>query len=244
MLLADAPVEVLVLVLQHVPLQQRMSNCALVQHSWSQAAAAATTEVSCTNLTPAAASSLAEQLNSSSWAQHITSLKLAMSRKHSAADKMPRFWVPQLSCPKLQQLDLRYFDLDLFSNGTSVLEGCPALQSLCLQSCSVQDEPQPALSALSATTGLTNVRVESLKTPLADGKGKVVSYLADPKPLRSLNHLQELHISETDNGEAIEELWGKNFEQSAAQQQQQDEGVMLLLPSLTSLVIHCGDIEY
>ena len=104
------PHDVLVHIMQHVPLTKRMSSCSLVQQSWREAAAEATTSITLTDIPSATGTALVCKLatNSTSWAQHITSISL--EQRIAAANQL-EVALPQLACAKLLQLHLSGFIL-------------------------------------------------------------------------------------------------------------------------------------
>jgi hypothetical protein len=97
-------------ILQQVTLTERMSSCSLVQQSWREAAAAATTSITITDIPPATAAALVGQLSSNGtiWTQHITRISL---EQRVASVSVLEVVLPQLACPKLRQLHVSGFIL-------------------------------------------------------------------------------------------------------------------------------------
>ena len=95
------PSEVLVHVLQHVPLRDRLCSCALVQQSWRHAAAAATHSIQLQNSTPARCSQLLDWLPQHG--QQVLHLDVQAANRQCCNTPLM-----QLPCPKLTSLKLQY----------------------------------------------------------------------------------------------------------------------------------------
>lgn len=98
------PPEVLVLVLEHVPLDSRLRSCALVQRGWHKAAVAATKVISITLKNSEQWDSLQDWL-----IQHgsdVTSLCVFTSADNDCS-YCHRMYIRELPCPKLQRLELQ-----------------------------------------------------------------------------------------------------------------------------------------
>lgn len=90
-LMSNLPATVLPQILQHVPLQQRLRDCAQVCQAWAAAAAMATTNISLADLTAEKLPSLQAWIEQHG--QGLVSLELGVSQAEL-----------QLPCPKLLQL--------------------------------------------------------------------------------------------------------------------------------------------
>jgi hypothetical protein len=232
------PQDVLVHILQHVPLTERMSTCSLVQKCWKDAAAAATTSIALKGMTAARATAIAAQLANSStfWAKHITRISLEQHAVSVGSLEV----VLQLACPKLQQLHLSGFILTPAANTQSssagsgsadsqgLSLGCPLLQELSLTSCWVETaeapstQSQSALSLLTALPALTKLHLGAIKVSVA-APGGGNHRTPNLGPLSALAGLQELSLEKP-------KAWQLQGIFCRSNQQQ-------LLPSLTKLSI-------
>jgi hypothetical protein len=142
--LTSLPDEVLKLVMQHVPLQERLTSCCLVNRRLHTAAVAATeqlqlllSERNCTWQhfisigTPERGQSVLAWLNH--YGEHLTYLKMT---------SFPTQPVQQLPCPNLQQLVLDGCSVQLGATADGspgVLQGCRKLTCLELWRCEITD---------------------------------------------------------------------------------------------------------
>jgi len=163
-------------VLQHVPLQQRMSDCALVSTTWAAAADAATVRVT-VKLNPAGVSAL------QSWLQHNGRQVVALTVGHHFQHPFGQL---QLPCAELLQLTrlevsrhslaLKHEEHDSTCNDTnssstaaprpaSVL--LPKLRSLSLKGgiCRSVTMDITTLLQLTALTALTSLDLHALALP-------------------------------------------------------------------------------
>jgi hypothetical protein len=104
--LSDLPVRLVAGILQHVPQQQRLGQCAMVCSAWALAAARATVHVVCEELQPDAVPALQSWL--SKHAAQLLGLELYMNWRHQCVLQLP---VDRLT--KLQSLRLQSFKLQL-----------------------------------------------------------------------------------------------------------------------------------
>ena len=200
--LSDLPDEVLVVLMQHVPLQQRLCGCARLSKKFLRAAAAATTSIKHHASKVDTVYGLQAYLQSHGTVVVNLDLKPALTPLH---------WLPyalqQLPCPGLLQLQLTdtlvQFTAIPGSQQPGILSSCTSLTSLCLLNCYVMD-PSQHLGALSVLQDLQELVVRwdadssrRASQPLSLLPGSLLSqlvrltsiYLSNTMRFGSLEHL-------------------------------------------------------
>jgi hypothetical protein len=171
--LTDLPDEVLKLVMQHVPLMERLASCCLVSRKMHAAAVAATSQLSFGSTTVPRSESALKWL--CHYGHHLTSLWLA-------ACPQP---LQQLHCQHLQQMELCTCSVQLgaAADGTlGVLHRCTNLTSLIINS-HIFDTPAGAVvDSLSSLVHLQHLRLR----PVA-GRW-TVTMRPDDQPVGGLSH--------------------------------------------------------
>lgn len=161
------PHEVMVMVLQLIPLHERLSSCSLVQRRWAAAAAAS-------NNMEANITSEQQLAQLQAWLQqhgrHLTSLQL--SSKCSGGTQVK---LKHLPCPNLLELQLRNLMVGLApgrqtrQHKPGVLAACTRLQRLRFDDyCTFQD-PRDDLVALAANKSIRNLDVQQYGCHIDDG---------------------------------------------------------------------------
>jgi len=169
----NLPATVLTQILQHVPLQQRLRDCALVCQAWAAAAAMATTSISSSDLT-------AEQLPLlQAWieqhGQGLVSLELGVSQRQAEL---------QLPCPKQVQLTRLH------------LTACEPCLQLPISSSSCMVGPTPDMGPCASTTVYAGQGV-LLPMPRLQSVKIAACVLSSPTTLlqlRSLMSITELRL--------------------------------------------------
>jgi hypothetical protein len=154
--LTDLPEEVLKLVMQLLPLKDRMTSCCLVSNRLHAAAVAATHVLAVSHnagqIHPERVKPVLEWIFH--FGQHLTQLQL--SGFHEP-------WLTQLPCQHLRELSISYpCDVDLGpSDGyPGVVKGCPKLTRLELECSDIADGPEgAAIDSLSSLVHLQHLRV-------------------------------------------------------------------------------------
>jgi len=146
--LLDIPPAILVMILQNVPLKQRLGVCTRVCHAFCTAAVAATNSISITGM-----SSLAQCDNVSQWLQlHggvVTRLDICSNIQQGDGASLA-----SLPCPLLRDLELEGLAVQPGSFAT-----CTSLTRLRLTGCYVQSSPHATSIAGSTTVTQLSVLV-------------------------------------------------------------------------------------
>ena len=137
----DLPEEVLKLVMQLLPLKDRMTSCCLVSKRLHAAAVAATHALAVSTtagqIHPQRVESVLEWI--SHYGQHLTQLQLS---------GFHHFWMRQLPCQNLQELEIGFpcrVQLGPFNGYPGVMKGCTKLTRLKLHCSEVSDAPEGAI---------------------------------------------------------------------------------------------------
>lgn len=175
--LPELPDHVLVLVLRHVPQQQRLGSCARVQRRWQAAAVAASTSIQARLWSATHHAGLHGYL-----LQHgnlVTALEVTTGR----FDTFAGFELQRLPCPQLQQLQLQglWLRLAAAADRRSILQDCTALSRLCIHDCVAKKQPGSLAGALSHLCGLQHLSFE-----------RPSGYSQAPLPAGSLQSLVQL----------------------------------------------------
>jgi len=174
------PEELWTHLLRYVPLKQRLESCSLVSKRLYAAAAAATASVIVeVNFKPRCSQALQQWLQQHG--RHVTTLRVNSTLSGFTT----------LPCQNLRQLDLIASSVQLgpTSSHPGIIQGCPVLTSLRINSSDILDG-QEGLSGLSAATGLQSLVLEHIEL-LSNGKLEVRGFLPSTvmKQLPSLTHL-------------------------------------------------------
>jgi hypothetical protein len=186
--LSSLPDEVLKLVLQHVPVRERLTSCCLVNRRLHAAASAITT------LYPSWGVFLGAEERAKGlmkwlplYGQHLTRLQL---------HKFPLI-IKQLPCPNLLELDLNHCDVQLSParGKTGVIQCCPKLTQLELGVLNITDSPEgTVLDSLSSLVHLQDLAVYPAVDPYAIGGPYAIRDLSKAT-LPSLEHLTSLYVN-------------------------------------------------
>ena len=212
--LSDLPVEVLVVLMQHVPLKQRLLDCACLSSKIRKAAIAATTNIKHHAASRDAIHALQAYLHTHG------AVVVNLDFKPPLAGYMPLpFVLQQLPCPGLLKLKLTDTQVQLTAipdrQQPGILSSCTALTSLCLLNCTVLD-PSSQLGGLSVLQRLQDLVVKQdtdssrrASQPLSLLPGSLLSqlvcltriHLPDTMRFASLEHLscltalQQCHVA-------------------------------------------------
>jgi len=154
--------DLLVLILQHVPLQQRLGVCTRVSSAFRTAAIAATTSIQLYGVGLNFSNRLSAALE---WMQHHGSaLTGALDLQTSPTEIHDLMELPV--CPRLCRLQVAGIGMKLTSDcsragmgfGQGVLQGCLMLKSLCLYNCSLLDTSEE-LAGLSVLQQLQELSI-------------------------------------------------------------------------------------
>lgn len=148
----DVPEDIWKLVLQHVPLRQRLCECALVCRKFHAAAVAATKSIETRLYKPSSSDSLVDYLRSHG--SHLTSISMSGAKsagKWPLLDQLP-------SCQRVQQLSLLDVDVQLCGDQglPGVLDSISNLTRLELDDCLVNPKGGEGSSAV--LSALVNLR--------------------------------------------------------------------------------------
>lgn len=166
-----------------MPLNQRLSTCALVSHKFKAAAVAATDRIQAIFSEQPAVDSLATYLQQHG--SHLTSLDLS-AEWHSNDHDLPWFDLEQLPCKRLQELHLLLFNLGSGPDDEerpSVLNDATAITRLQLQHANFD----PA--ALSLLPSLQHLSLSGFEPPDSPGWTAGDEYAIAFSSLQQLTHL-------------------------------------------------------
>lgn len=186
------PSEVVVLVLQHIEVYQRLTVCALVSQAWQAAAAAATTSIDTTCATPVDTQQLLQYLDQQG--SNLEHLKLCSSELQPLA---------RLPCRRLLSLELHRLKLQLPPrNGQpGLLHAATGLTRLCLP-CGNYFDGRHDLTGLTALQKLQHLELmhDAAAAPSQSNKSWTLpSAILPGTVLAALSVLTFLHMPVADS---------------------------------------------